>query len=88
MTWTTTRPTAPGWYWCQAPYSRPDCVCVWDSGGVLLFRRPDWRHDHPVTSYPNFRWAGPIPEPTEGQKGCPVEGHHPTCDCGGAGGDR
>lgn len=64
MTWTTTRPTAPGWYFlrlgCAPPrvrqvFDTPDGLAVDDGRGNL------WPLS---TNYREYVWAGPIPEPT------------------------
>lgn len=71
MTWTTTRPTQPGWYWWRRYKGKRSYeVEVRNGRGVLRgnqFLEVWWngemvaKFDQPVRG----EWAGPIPEPTE-----------------------
>lgn len=75
MTWTTNKPTQPGWYWWRR-YKKTKAykVEVRKRRGVL--RGDQWlevwwngeivaRFDSPVPGPVPGDWAGPIPEPTE-----------------------
>jgi len=65
MTWTTEKPTMPGWYWCR------DKVSIWlvlvvNDGGELLAR---WVYGYDgngsrYISQMNCDWAGPLEPPT------------------------
>lgn len=68
MTYTTNKPTQPGWYWMKDG-SAEVCVqveigtcdgyyfeCVWQIGS----KKPV-----PLSTMKGMLWAGPIPEPTE-----------------------
>jgi hypothetical protein len=66
MTWTTTKPTVPGWYWWRWNHGRP-MMCevvrhysgdgtLWESKGGNLYQLP-----HGELA----EWAGPIHEPEE-----------------------
>lgn len=63
LTWTTDRPTAPGWYWWQGPYSGPEVVRLWQTGKgqSLICERTGHVAGHPVPLV--GRWAGPLTPP-------------------------
>lgn len=66
MTWTTEKPTEPGWYWMKAdsgtdsgPIVRQIVTII---GDHLYYNHPQ----HGAINIPNERqWAGPIPMPEE-----------------------
>lgn len=69
MTWTTDKPTVPGFYWhddCKPPYD-PFVVEVRarTADGGLFVMEPGRDDDNDVTSrlYEGTRWLGPIPMP-------------------------
>lgn len=56
MKWTTKPPTLSGWYWVSFPNEEnPAIVRIYAEGWLPSGRR-------------GTRWAGPIPEPEEGEK--------------------
>jgi len=63
MTWTTTPPTEPGWYWIEYNPSDRDLVEVDEDLNVWVAGEADYwsllTHGGPS------RWLGPIPEPEE-----------------------
>lgn len=72
MTWTTTAPTTPGWYWMRLPWNAIDgrddkCVSVQhDRDGVLRASYSSNQKSLRPTNLPaGTQWAGPIPRPAE-----------------------
>lgn len=71
MTWTTTPPSEPGWYWLREsrPYAAPEVVLIAEGDGAVEMYRalgPPWElaellrlGDSPP------QWAGPIDLPRE-----------------------
>jgi hypothetical protein len=57
MTWTTTKPTVPGWYWWR-PYRDAD-ENLW-----RVYRVCAANASYVVATL-GGEWAGPIPEPKE-----------------------
>lgn len=68
MTWTTQKPTKPGWYWYRelevGPKIRfPRIREMTYANGVLMSYSG---MTHPsIVANTEGEWAGPIPEPTE-----------------------
>ena len=62
LTWTSEKPTAPGWYWWRSPTDR-----------VMICDVYEWDYMFFVTTIGEplrvggmaGQWAGPIPEPVE-----------------------
>ena len=71
LTWTTQRPTVPGWYWLDWFEVKPQVVLVTirpsDSYSTVWFNGTEISETVEVIhkDWESTRWAGPIPEPGE-----------------------
>ncbi len=68
-TWTSARPTAPGWYWWRYDYSSPYpviCRLVLDEDQHLM-ERYDGNFLHELVD--DGEWAGPLQPPAQGEGG-------------------
>jgi hypothetical protein len=66
MTWTTTPPTAPGWYWYRSHSFAPQPCQVVNTYGVWLvgfILAASWHPLHTPDPAPGAEWAGPITPP-------------------------
>jgi hypothetical protein len=63
LTWTTDKPTAPGWYWQRFTGSLPAVLYVYEDHEERLIVKFDIGNE-PVDDLKKSEWAGPIPEPT------------------------
>ena len=69
MTWTTTTPTTPGYYWLQMNGNRPEVVRVEcrDATGRTLTHSTHQPNVQDAVELQTLNrgvaWAGPIPEP-------------------------
>jgi hypothetical protein len=67
VTWTSAKPTVPGWYWFCVPARSPRKwvveIGVFDGKPYDMSHDPDTEGD--ATDEVAGEWAGPIPEPTE-----------------------
>lgn len=70
MTWTSEKPTAPGYYWNQSDGSMfPRILCVCEAAsGLVVFNTGNDRPPY-LANYnpPGSQWAGPILPPVEAQ---------------------
>jgi hypothetical protein len=65
MTWTTDKPTEPGWYWLRHVHISAEI-------GFCYQAKKRWwvataYRDHPLemSYFMGFQWSGPIPEPED-----------------------
>ena len=74
MTWTTERPTEPGWYWFEVGNDSParmtrNIRAIVLVGEDPLYTPPRLRVQFPQGTFHvgrmGGRWAGPIPQPEE-----------------------
>lgn len=71
LTWTSERPTEPGWYWMRKlPFlDKPKIVLIrLVSNGSLFVKRYEASMqalNEFVTRHRGCQWAGPIPDPQE-----------------------
>lgn len=76
LAWTTTRPTAVGWYWFREPSSprvRMAYVGVDGAGEWVRWESGDERRATAIAAMPaRTRWAGPIMPPGEGPYWPPI----------------
>lgn len=63
MTWTTTKPTQPGWYWWDV-WGRPEIVHVILREDGALFMLCMHLASRPIEACTGGQWQGPI-EPEE-----------------------
>lgn len=65
-TWSTEKPTRPGWYWWRQPYCQ-DVIVEITLGGAKNGKRLYVVTDGDTGELASFsgEWAGPIPEPEE-----------------------
>lgn len=65
MTWTTERPSQPGWYWWRRPNHMPSLCTVFGPPGGLLFELARDSEEPCAVSkaYDDTQWAGPILPP-------------------------
>lgn len=70
MTWTTEKPTTPGWYWYRNPFEKERVVRVYGDQTPTETRRVDmWVQLHDETDCnvddmgENGEWAGPLDPP-------------------------
>lgn len=60
LTWTTERPTVPGWYWRRYPNHEYPIVCL-----VTPIHGEVFCDSEAIQTYAGCLWSGPIPEPQE-----------------------
>lgn len=67
MTWTTDKPTTPGWYWWIGPLLHQQIVEVmpFENGDAVVFRPFCGEYNTRMLSDMQGEWAGPIPQPEE-----------------------
>jgi hypothetical protein len=65
LTWTTDKPTEPGWYWFQDSWVGPYIVWIYWADSSKKDLIAHGREDYSV-SVRYGQWAGPIPEPEGG----------------------
>lgn len=67
MTWTTTAPTLPGWYWFRTATGYADLrhVTAWPAGGLVVVDHQLSKHADGVYRVQDVggEWWGPIAEP-------------------------
>lgn len=63
MTWTSDKPTVPGWYWYRGYEDADRVVHVMDNGESLVACSFEFSES---MFYLDGQWAGPIPAPEEG----------------------
>jgi hypothetical protein len=70
MTWTTEKPTVPGWYWWKPKQYYPVIVEIYRlevRGKHYLMIGNCNEHHEGDLEYAEGEWAGPIPPPEEAQ---------------------
>lgn len=68
MTYTKTKPSAPGWYWVRREdytYRNIHLISRGDSGGLFLVHQSPVTKMVPLEEVDRLEFAGPIPEPVE-----------------------
>ena len=61
MTWTTEKPTKPGWYWWRNNASEPRVVNIWQSRVHASILKASGLGE---VLYCDGEWAGPLEPPT------------------------
>jgi hypothetical protein len=56
MTWTTEKPTVPGWYWYREIEGEPEILSIYKDNGQLLISGIG------LQEFPG-EWAGPLEPP-------------------------
>lgn len=59
LRWRSEPPNAPGWWWCEYRRGTP---------AISHYTQEQCSQRRAWPSTPNTRWAGPIPEPDEGEE--------------------
>ena len=69
MTWTTNKPTVPGWYWWRRPKFKAVVVEVWEQRmDYFVFESVRDQDDYPMavgSAYDDTEWCGPLTPPGE-----------------------
>jgi hypothetical protein len=76
MTWTTEKPSKPGWYWYRSPTDRVQIIELveWNNELRAVGVSPDMHlhlETHRMPHASDAEWAGPLPPPEEKHSGPP-----------------